>query len=154
MKVPAEVQEKIAELGKAVLDDEASEADIGEQGALWLEHHSHVFALDVLAEWWRGRTRSWVYQQTRNVLRAPADGVQLPLPFEELPAQLEVGVARFAHQSVMRLKDWENCLAIYRNRRDQAEVLYRRIERALHTLRPLLEVDEELTTADVMDKVA
>ncbi|HKV67856.1 MAG TPA: hypothetical protein VJN72_07190 [Gaiellales bacterium] len=154
MKVPSEVQAKIAELGQRVLADDASEFDIGEQGAGWLIRSQPIFALGVLSEWWRKRTRQWIYSQTRVALSEDdGDGEQLVLPFPELHPYLQIAPGTKKHQSVMTGRDWDNTLAIYRNRRDQAEVLFRHIERRYHQVRDLLG-DDELTTADVVDRLA
>jgi hypothetical protein len=151
MKVPLSVQDKIADLGRTILEDDASEVDIGEDGARWLQKHNPAFALDVLAEWWRKRTRSWVYGQTREALGDESGGEQLVLPFTELHPYLEVAPGVQKHQSVMTGRDWDNTLAIYRNRRDQAEVLFRQIERRHHQIRHLL--IEDLTTADIIHRL-
>jgi hypothetical protein len=153
MKIPAEVQEKIVELGARVLDDDASEVDIGEEGGRWLRDRSPMFALAVLAEWWRRRTRSWIYSQTRAVLSDDDDaGEQLALPFPELHPYLQIAPGLKKHQSVMTGRDWDNTLAIYRNRSEQAEVMFRQVERRYHQVRDLL-VDD-LTTADILDRLA
>jgi hypothetical protein len=153
MRVPADVQAKIAELGQRVLDDDASEVDIGEEGAGWLQRNQPIVTLAVLSEWWRRRTRSWIYAQTRAALGLDGDDDgQLTLPFPELHSYLEIAPGLKKHQSVMTGRDWDNTVAIYRNRRDQAEVMFRQIERRYHQIRDLL-VDD-LTTADVMDRLA
>jgi len=154
MRVPAEVQEKIAELGLRVLDDDASEVDIGEEGAGWLNRAQPVFALAVLSDWWRRRTRSWIYSQTRAALSTDEeeeDG-QLVLPFPELHSYLEIAPGLKKHQSVMTGRDWDNTVAIYRNRRDQAEVMFRQVERRYHQVRDLL--TDDMTTADIVDRLA
>ena len=155
MKVPTEVQHKVAELGARILDDDASEVDISEEGALWLRERSPIFALTVLAEFWRRRTRSWVYSQVRTALAEDAgedeDG-QLVLPFPELHPYLEIAPGLKKHQSVMTGRDWDNTIAIYRNRYDQAEIALRQVERRYHQVRDLL-VDD-LTTADVLTHLA
>jgi hypothetical protein len=154
MRIPTEVQEKIIELGHRVLDDDVSEVDIGEEGAGWLNRAQPVFALAVLSEWWRRRTRSWVYSQTRTALgMGEDDDGQLVLPFPELHPYLEIAPGLKKHQSVMTGRDWDNTIAIYRNRRDQAEVMFRQIERRYHQVRDLL-VDEVTTTADILDRLA
>jgi len=153
MKVPAEVQQKIAELGQRVLDDDASEVDIGEEGGTWLNKKQPVFALGVLSEWWRKRTRSWIYSQTRLALGDGEDDTgQLALPFPELHPHIEIAPGTLKHQRMMTGRDWDNALAIYRNRRDQAEVAFRALERRYHQVRDLLVGD--LTTEDVIEQLA
>ncbi|HEY2300804.1 MAG TPA: hypothetical protein VGH66_02875 [Acidimicrobiales bacterium] len=152
MRIPLEVKEKIAELGARVLSDDANEVDIGEEGAGWLLRQMPVVARGVLAEWWRNRTRSWIYSQTRVALSEDDDSDgQLVLPFPELHPYLEIAPGLKKHQSVMTGRDWDNTVAIYRNRRDQAEVMFRQLERRYHQIRDLL-VDD-LTTLDVMDRL-
>lgn len=152
MKVPAEVIEKVAELGRRVLEDDAEEVDIGEEGAIWLRDRQRAFALDVLADWWRKRTRSWIYAQAHDALSDDRVPEQMVLPFPELHEYLEVAPGSLKHQNVMTGTDWDKTLAIYRNRRDQAEQMFRAIERRYQQIRHLL--DGEMTTADVVDRLA
>jgi hypothetical protein len=152
VRIPLEVQEKIVEMGTRVLSDDASEVDLGEECAVWLRERNPVFALIVLADWARKRIRSHVYAAARAAVGDDGDNDgQLVLPFPELHPWLEIAPGRKCHQSAMTGRDWDNALAIYRNRKEQAEVSYRELERRYHQIRHLL-VDE-LTTADIMDRL-
>jgi hypothetical protein len=151
VKVPNDVQNKVIELGKKVITEEASDVDIGEEGADWMLGHAPIFSAELLADWWRKRTRQWIYQQTRDAL-ADGDGdAGNPLPFPELHAYLEVSPGVMKHQNVMTGKDWDNCLAMYENRKTQATVLFRQVKRCYDQVRPHLVAD--LTTADVIDRL-
>lgn len=152
MKIPASVHAKITELGQHVLDGDETEVDIAESGGIWLRDKEPRFALTVLTEWWRGRTKSWVYTQTRGALGSDQEpGQQMSIPFPELPALLEVGIGRVAHQNVMTRQDWENTRAIYRNRANQAALLHRHVERAWLEVAPFLTSDD-MTTADALTR--
>ena len=124
----------------------------GEKGAIWLRDSQPVFTLELLADWFRKRARGWVYAQAHDALGddGERDG-QLALPFPELHRFLEVAPGTMKHQSVMTGTDWDKCLAMYRNRREQAEVMFRQVERRYDQIRPLLE--DGLTTADVLDRL-
>jgi hypothetical protein len=151
VKVPTDVQVKIEELGKRALNEDASEVDLGEEGAGWLQKNQPLVALGILSEWFRGRVRSWVYSQTRGALDGESEQEQLVLPFSELPPYIEIAPGMKKHQRMMTGRDWDNALAIYRNRRDQAEVSFRALERCHREVRPLLVGD--LRTADILGQL-
>jgi hypothetical protein len=118
MKTPAAVEEKIAELGRRVLDGE-SEADIGEEAAHWLLEHHLQFALVVVLESFVERIQS----RRRGLLASvsPPDGGddgRLPVPFPELPEMIEIAPDVVKHQMRMTRRDWENAVAHYRFLRD------------------------------------
>jgi hypothetical protein len=149
VKVPEEVLVKIAELGQRVIDDDDQITDAGHDGAVWLRDKKPVFALAVLEDWTRKQARSWIYGRTRAALADVGAHENGTLPFPELHPHLEVAPGVLKHQTVMTGADWDRTLAIYRNRREQAEVLFRQVERRYNQVRPLL-VTEDLTTNDIL----
>jgi hypothetical protein len=153
VKIPLEVRGQIACLGRQVVTERSQVIDVTEEGAVWLRDKQPMFAQEVLADWCAKQIRRWIYQQTHDALAEDGDDDfgQLQLPFPELHAHLEVQVGVLKHQMVMNGPDWDNALAFYRNRRDQAEDLFRRLERRYHQIRHLL--GEDLTTADVIDQL-
>jgi hypothetical protein len=152
VKVPLEVLEKIATLGRGVLDEDASEVDLGDDLALWLRDRQPMFALAVLNDWSRRRIKMWVQSQLGRVLGNDEDeDGQLVLPFPELHSYLEISPGTKKHQSVMNGHDWDNALAMYKNRWTNAEVQFRDLERCYHRVRPFLV--EGLTTADIIDRL-
>jgi hypothetical protein len=152
--IPDSVHTKIVELGQNVLDGDKTEVDIAEEGGIWLRDKEPRFALAVLTEWWRARTKSWLYTQQRGALGGgEAGGEQMPIPFPDLPTWLEVGIGRQVHQNGMKRKDWHNALAIYRNREEQASLALRSVERAWREVEPLF-TDDEMTTADALARKA
>ena len=54
MKVPPEVEAKIAELGQKILAGEAIEHQVFEEMARWLLETQPGLAHDIVAEWWAG----------------------------------------------------------------------------------------------------
>jgi hypothetical protein len=152
MKVPIHVQEKVAELAARIIDDDASEVDIGAEGALWLaRQRDPAFRLAVLAEWWRGESRKYIYGRSREKLRrSDASGqLQLPLPFPELDPYLETSIGHKTHQRMMTRIDLRNWLAIVRNRREQAEISYQTAKARVEQFDPWM-IDDTVTVADVM----
>jgi hypothetical protein len=145
VKKPQEVQEKIAELGTRLVDEGDDLVVIGDAGALWLAQRD--FGLIVLAAWMSKEVRTWIGQQANRTAREA--GGQLALAIPDLPPYLEVMPGVLKHQRAMTRHDWQNTVAIYRNRRDQAEILCRRLEEAWERLRPLLR-DDGTTTAEIM----
>jgi hypothetical protein len=151
MRIPEVVLAKVAELGQAVIDDEGDYTDAGEDGARWIQDHQPGFAFDVLEDWTRKQARSWVYDKTRRALAEVGAHENGTLPFPELHPHLEVAPGVLKHQSVMTAADWDHTLAIYRNRREQAEVLFRQIERRYNQVRPLLH--DDLMTNDILGEL-
>jgi hypothetical protein len=150
VKVPEEVRAKIAELGVRVIDEGDDLVDIGSASAIWLADTE--FGLTILATWIRKEVRTWVGIQARAIVDSPEATGQLVLPIPDLPAYLEVAPGVKKHQRMMTRRDWENTVAIYRNRRDQAEILWRQIEQWWERLERLLP-DDETTTADIMGEL-
>lgn len=152
MKIPTDVLTKVAQLGKAVLENDGTDQDAGQRLAVWLLRHHPVVIREIAADWGRKRVRGWIYQQTRAAMPNPDSDEQQLLPFAELHPHLEVAPGILKHQRVMTGPDWDAALAIYRNRREQADISLRLLEGAYDRVRPLLE--GELTTADVLDQLA
>jgi hypothetical protein len=154
MRITPVVQDKIAELALRVLEGRDGDViDIGEDGAQWLLRNEHgEFTKDILAEWIRRQVRNWISAQARDALGSPEANGQMVLPLPDLPPYLEVAPGVKKHQRVMTRRDWLNTLAIYRNRREQAEILCRQIERAWQQIDPLLP-DDGTTVADIADRL-
>jgi len=110
------------------------------------------FADEIISDFARRELRKWIKHQLRAHYQSDGSTVTLKdedeLLFDYLPPHLEVGIGRMAHQSVMTGKDWDNTIAVYENRLEQAEISYKAVRRAYDEIRPLL-TDETLTTADV-----
>ena len=155
MRVPKWFATALEKIGKDVL---AGHADRAEAEA---SIHDQItddkeFADEIIADFARKELRKWIKHQLRTHYQSDGSTVTLKdeeqLLFEFLPPHLEVGIGRLAHQAVMTGKDWDNTIAVYENRLEQAEISYRAVRRAYDEVRPLL-VEEALTTADVAPQV-
>lgn len=152
VRLSTEILGKIAELGRKVIDDDGTDLDHAEDLALWLGKQHPIVVRELVADWGRKQIRGWIFRQTRENLSDPNPREeQQSLPFPELRPHLETAPGVLKHQRVMTGPDWDAALAIYRNRRDQAEISLRQLERRYNQIRPHLK--GELTTADVLDQV-
>jgi hypothetical protein len=155
VRVPKWFATALEKIGKDVLaghlEREDAEASIHDQIS-----GDQDFADEVLADFARRELRKWIKHQLRAHYQSDGSSVTLKdeeqLLFDFLPPHLEVGIGRLAHQSVMNGKDWDNTIAVYENRLEQAEISYRAVRRAYDEVRPLL-IGESLTTADVAPQV-
>jgi len=152
MKIPQWMMERLADLGQQILDDEITISDAGDELAGKIMADDRALALAVLSEFTKRRLRQWVYARIRDKMGDRQVAAQLVLPFPDLPVRLEVAPGREVHQNVMTARDWDNARAIWRNRRDQAEVSFQKFEVIYERIRPLL-TDETLTTADVINQL-
>jgi hypothetical protein len=152
MKIPDKISDRIAELGMQVFDDQITRQDAAEDLAGKIRADDGIFLVAILTEWSRKKIHAWLIAKTRDFGVKGAAAGQQRLPFEDLPPQLEIGIGRTAHQNVMTGRDWDNALAIWKNRHIEAEASFRRFERCYNLIRPLLD-DTDLTTADVIDQL-
>lgn len=156
MRVPQWFGTALEKIGKDVLaghsDREEAEASLHEQ----ITDSDENFADEIIRDWIRKQLRNWIKHQLRTHYRQEGDSLVLKeegnLLFDYLPPYLEGGIGRMVHQNVMTGKDWDNALAFYQNRMEQAEISYKAIKRAYDEVRPLL-TDESLTTADVAEQI-
>jgi hypothetical protein len=141
----------LEKIGKDVLAGHAERAEAEES------LHDQItddeqFTDEIITEFARRELRKWIKHQLRTHYQSDGSTVTLKdeeqLLFDFLPPHLEIGIGRLAHQSVMTGKDWDNTVAVYENRLEQAEISYKAVRRAYDEVRPLL-VEESLTTADV-----
>ncbi len=151
MRYPRWFATAMEKVGKDVLAGHADREEA--EGSL----HDQItddadFADEIISDFARRELRKWIKHQLRAHYQSDGSTVTLKdedeLLFDYLPPHLEVGIGRMAHQSVMTGKDWDNTIAVYENRLEQAEISYKAVRRAYDEIRPLL-TDETLTTADV-----
>lgn len=140
--IPAAVQNKVQELGQAILDGNKATASASAELAKYIQDGWADFAKEIVGDWSRRRLQSWK--------AAVTDSGQIQIPFPDLPARLEIAPGKLAPQGGMTGPDWDNAKAIWRNRRDQAEIGWQTFERRYNQVRPLL-TDPALTTTDVLD---
>jgi hypothetical protein len=143
---------QLAETGEQIVANSATTREAAEDLADKINANEPATAQAVLIHWLTGQLKVWTYKRVRDHFQEDEIPGQATLPCPELPPHLEIGIARTAHQNVMTARDWDNALAIYRNRRDQAEVSFQAVERRYNQIRPLL-IDDTLTTADVIDRL-
>jgi hypothetical protein len=110
---------------------------------------------DFIGKWLRG----WAKGQLRAYYKAEAGqaggtpGEQLEL-FTSLPRVLETSPGRFAHVNSMTGPDWDAALRQAEVKASNAEKHAKSIRLAHEQVRPLLDDDGALTTADVTRKIA
>lgn len=150
IKKPQWLLERIAELGDDIRQDRLMSSEAADELSEKILAEDRPLALAIIAEKSKSWLKTWAYQKIRDDFSENEALGQQVLPFPELPAHLEIAPATFKHQRVMTGKDWDNAEAIWKNRRDQAEVSYQLFHRVYERIRPLL-ADETLTTEDVTE---
>lgn len=151
IKKPAWILDLLADKGQDLLDDKATVGDCSEEIAGKILANDHPLATEIIVEKAKSWLKQWMYEQVRHAMEDRESGQErLEVPFRELSPYLEVAPGRLVHQNKMNGKDWDNALAIYRNRAEQADTSLSILQRIYDRIRPLL-TDEVLTTADVVD---
>jgi hypothetical protein len=151
IKIPAWLSDKIVELGMQVVADEISHQDAAEELAGKIRADNGVVLMQILSDWSKNKIKVWIANKSRDHSQEREVAGQPRLPFEELPPHLEIAPGRLAHQNVMTGRDWDNALAIWKNRMVEAENSYKRFLRCYDAIRPLLTGD--VTTADVAGQI-
>lgn len=130
MKVPKRLMQEIERVGRLILSGEMTYEDgIDALEPFLSKDEYRLFTQDILRRYLRNQIKSWIAGQLASAEEDERSG-QVPLPFPDLPALIEISPATFRHQNALTLKDWDAAVVQAKNKADNAAGHLERIVRA------------------------